>query len=278
MNKLKIGDKLPSNNNNEFEVIEIVNNWSVKIKFNDDFGYESIVNTGDAIRGQVKNPYFPIVQERGYLGAGLYTSGTNCNLHKKAYMAWHNMISRCYDPRFKDIKRGKSYSNTTVASEWFNYQIFAEWYCKNLINIDNIDIKFNLDKDILSPESKCYSQETCCIIPEEINKVIVSHIVRNKSRKLSKIRSCLDGTYSIQIRTNCKTTTFSGFKSEKECFEVYLKSKENEIAAVISKYRNILNEKVYLALIEYASKNSSRISAHYDYQRVAIPKISPQNY
>ena len=79
------------------------------------------------------------------------------------------------------------------------------------------------------------------------------------------MRKCKNGTYSVGVSLNKKFTTFSGYKTEKECFDLYLSNKEKELNNLIERYKSVLNEKVYLALIEYVSKNSSRISAHYDY-------------
>ena len=79
------------------------------------------------------------------------------------------------------------------------------------------------------------------------------------------MRKCKNGTYSVGVSLNKKFTTFSGYKTEKECFDLYLSNKEKELNNSIEKYKSSLDEKVYLALVEYSSKNSIRISAYYDY-------------
>ena len=43
------------------------------------------------------------------------------------------------------------------------------------------------------------------------------------------MRKCKNGTYSVTISLNKKITTFSGYKTEKECFDLYLSNKEKEL-------------------------------------------------
>ena len=272
MGKIKVGDTFKSNVCNTFTVTEVKNQESIMIKFNDDIGHEMLVSSGRIKDKTIKNPYFPKIFNKGYFGVGKYCSRNKVNgkwtTQTKEYHAWINMLSRCYDPNYICTKAGQEcYSGVQVSDSWLNFQLFAEWYCIKIseLKLKSPDTKFVLDKDLLSASNKIYSAETCCLIPEELNSLIVNRLSRNNTKKLSSIRKCKTGTYSITISLNKKPTTFSGYKTENECFDLYLRNKEKELNNSIEKYKSVLSEKVYLALLEYTSKNSGRISAHYDY-------------
>ena len=267
MSKIKVGDTFQSTSCNTFTVIEVKNQENITIKFNDVQGYQVVTSSQTIRNGRVKNPYFPRLFNKGYFGVGLYKARIgSSSVNSKStdeYRAWINMLSRCYDPNYIGTKAGRvCYSGVQVTDTWLNFQVFAEWYCKEL---KSPEIKFVLDKDLLSPDVKIYSPETCCLIPEQLNIALIDRLSLNKTRKLSTIRKCKNGTYSVGVSLNKKFTTFSGYKTEKECFDLYLSNKEKELNNSIEKYKSSLDEKGYLALIEYSSKNSIRISAYYDY-------------
>lgn len=272
MGKIKVGDTFPSTSCNTFTVIGVKNQENITIKFNDTQGYEVVVSSQTIRNGRVKNPYFPRLFNKGYFGNGKYKARIgSSSVNSKStdeYRAWINMLSRCYDPNYIGTKAGQMcYSGVQVTDSWLNFQVFAEWYCKELVAVElkSPETKFVLDKDLLSPDVKIYSPETCCLIPEQLNIALIDKLSLNKTRKLSTIRKCKNGTYSVGVSLNKKFTTFSGYKTEKECFDLYLRNKEKELNNSIENYKSIFNNEVYSALIAYSSKNSSRISAHYDY-------------
>lgn len=272
MSKIKVGDTFQSTSCNTFTIIGVKNQENITIKFNDVQGYQVVPSSQTIRNGRVKNPYFPRLFNKGYFGVGLYKARiVSSSVNSKStdeYRAWVNMLSRCYDPNYITTKAGHGcYSGVKVIDEWLNFQVFAEWYCVKLAEsqLKSPETKFVLDKDLLSPDVKIYSPETCCLIPEQLNIALVNRLSLNKTRKLSVMRKCKNGTYSVTISLNKKLTTFSGYKTEKECFDLYLSNKEKELNNSIEKYKSSLDEKVYLALVEYSSKNSIRISAYYDY-------------
>ena len=120
-------------------------------------GYEVKVQAGQIRKGSVKNRMLPTVFGVGYMGFGAHKSCCGKGgIHSKMYQDWINMIGRCYNPQ--SIAVNPSYSNCTVCEEWFNFQIFGDWYVDNYPD-DGGD--YHLDKDILSKGSRVYSPETC---------------------------------------------------------------------------------------------------------------------
>ena len=77
------------------------------------------------------------------------------------YTCWDNMLRRCYDPKVK--QKHPTYSDCTVCEEWLIFSNFHAWMVKQ-------DWRGKeLDKDLLSGESKIYSPAHCCFLPKHIN-------------------------------------------------------------------------------------------------------------
>lgn len=114
--------------------------------------------------GTILHPEDRTVYSVGFLGKGEYTPQT----HKEAYKKWINMFKRVYS---KDPHYQERYYNVSIASEWLNFQNFAEWYY-SLPYVEK-GIKYELDKDLYyldkDSENKEYSSSTCFLIPKILN-------------------------------------------------------------------------------------------------------------
>lgn len=104
------------------------------------------------------------------------------------YQRWNNMLARCYDP---DNENYKSYGakNVYVCDRWLRFDYYLEDVVKlpgyeDMLN--NPDIKYNLDKDILQQDQdeKVYSPNTCIWVPEIINNV--QRTIDNKNKCSTK--------------------------------------------------------------------------------------------
>ena len=80
--------------------------------------------------------------------------------HHPAYVAWHNMINRCYSGRYP------SYKGVTVCEEWKYFTAFYGWWKKNHVK------DYALDKDLKVPGNKIYGPDTCLYIPGWMNTYI----------------------------------------------------------------------------------------------------------
>lgn len=91
----------------------------------------------------------------------------NGDLEATARSRWTNMRSRCKD--LPSSRNGmKRYLEVEVANEWSTKHCFDAFYTwfKNNYKLHGT----RMDKDILSePNSKRYSPETCCFIPDSLN-------------------------------------------------------------------------------------------------------------
>ena len=195
--------------------------------------------------GNIFNPYAPSVAGVGYLGVGAYS----CTKKIHAYNLWNSLLKRVYDGK------RESYSNVRVCKSWHNFQNFASW-CESqpFFNTkDDNGKNYHLDKDILSPkDSKVYSPETCCFVPQEINKLVMQ---RDKSRgkyPVGVYYSKKDNRYTAQYSVGKSTARFIGnFMTPEEAFQAYKEAKELFIIEKAEEWRGRIEDRVYLALLDY---------------------------
>ena len=131
-------------------------------------------NYGNFKKGKIKCPYEPKVYGVGYLGEGKYTATEN-EKNNEYYDIWHDMIKRCYDPKYQE--KHSTYKDCKVEDYLLNFQNMGEWIDKNYYEVPGEQMC--LDKDILHKGNKVYSRETCIFVPERINTLFTKC---NKSR------------------------------------------------------------------------------------------------
>lgn len=180
----------------------------------------------------------------GYIGEGKYKSMVNYK-EDPAYHKWYDMIKRCYTT--KPLKSQQCYIGCTVHKDWHNYQNFAQWYYDELYECED---KLVIDKDILYKHNTMYSADTCILVPSKINNLFPN---ANKIRGeypvgVSKHRNkyqanCCDGTG--------KTKYLGGYNTVEEAFTAYKNYKQQIIKQEADKYKTILPNKVYEAIISY---------------------------
>lgn len=178
----------------------------------------------------------------GHLGNGPYGTKFGAKVRTE-YNVWRGMLRRCYSKWSKDYMRYGG-RGITVCEEWRDFQNFADWYLfRQLPN-------GQLDKDILGSELKIYSPSTCCVIPQEINKLLT---FRQSSRvqPLGVHVHKPNGLYRAQLSIESKVTWLGDHTTSQDAFSTYKIAKEQEIQRVAHKYVDILEPHVYDALLNY---------------------------
>lgn len=224
------------------QIVEYVNDQDFDVKFLDNHGYIKRHTTySNFKKGQIKNLYDKTICEIGYLGDGCYKTKIRDNIHTQEYRIWVAMIRRCYDGKRANIYPAY-YGKCIVCDDWHNYQIFAKWYSENFYIIDE---RLHIDKDILFPQSKTYSPETCLLVPQRINELFTYR--KNNDGVPIGITKTKAGKFSAEYNTQ----TLGTFSTLTEAFEAYKTIKEKTIKKVAEEYKNIIPGKLYDALIEY---------------------------
>ena len=174
MGKTKTENRLGEENVNHQGCLMKIINYNrvddILVEFQDE--YKGIVHTQykSFVKGNVKNPYHPMVLGVGTIGSR-YPAKVD-NEETEEYQAWKGMIYRCFDKNTK--KRQPTYKDVTCCKEWLLFENFYEWLHEqeNFNKLHNKS-KWNVDKDILIKGNKIYSPKTCCLVPMNVNSLFI---------------------------------------------------------------------------------------------------------
>lgn len=170
------------------------------------------------------------------------------------YVIWKSMFTRCYSEAYQS--RQPSYKDCYVDEFFHSFTNFYNFIhkMKGYGELDNKGKLFQLDKDIILNKSKCYSPDTICFVPREINNVLVlSNSIRgdlylgvHKDKRYNSYASCMlyEG----------KRKYLGSYKTELEAFEVYKNHKEQYIKYLAEKWKSKIDNKVYEALKDHQIK------------------------
>ena len=233
--KIKVGEEFKTMSYGSCIVIEYINAKNVVVRFED--GFETTCQAGDLRKGHVRNPYYPTVCGVGFFGEGGCTSRS----HKRIYQVWVDMFCRCYDETTK--LNQPTYKDCTVHEDWYNFQNFVRDY-EQMIGFDK---DWQLDKDLLFEGNTIYSKETCCLLPQEINKAL---IYKSKNGLLPGVTfgELRKTPFIARVHIDGKEVHLGCFDSEIQAFLVYKKAKEDHIKKLAELHRPALDSVVYEAL------------------------------
>ena len=164
----------------------------------------------------------------------------------KIYQAWCAMIQRCYSQTNEVMK--ETYKGCTVSDNFKYFPYFVEWWGLNKISDDR---DYQLDKDILVKGNRLYSEDTCALVPKEINLLCIK---RNKARGELPIgvTYCKNsGKYKAQFSKYNRVVNLGLYHTPERAFLAYKEAKEDYIKAVAESYKHVIDERVYNILMEY---------------------------
>lgn len=243
--EIKVGDRFKTNGGCEVVVVEHVGATNITVEFMDSHKYRVVTSKAALLKGVVKNKFAPLLYGVGYIGVGEHKSGevsTNLGfVNTKSYIAWINMLSRCYDPKYVNPER---YARVSVDKDWYNFQVFATWHRAQISSSSssNYNGKLCLDKDILSDDF-VYSAATCCVVPYMINNLVIS---KYGGKLLPGVVPSAQNGYRVVPGYACSNIRFI---SETEAHLAYVEAKSNKIREVAVEYKEYLSPKVFNALM-----------------------------
>lgn len=245
-----VGKIYPTSKSGEIEITEYKDANSVTIRFLRT-GNLKVVRMGNVLSGRVTDRGYeyqtPSVCGIGVVGVGAYSSRT----HRLIYKAWCSMLRRCYSDKVQ--MRQPSYIGCSVCDEWLNFQNFAQWFESQKHSAD-----CQVDKDLLVRGNKVYSPDTCALIPEEVNKIIISQPRGEAGLPIGVFLIKKNvGTNKPAFGAHCqgfgKSRGHIGqYYTAEEAFNAYKKAKATVLEKAAFKHRNILEPRVFQALRKYS--------------------------
>ena len=170
--------------------------------------YDHINGCGCPTCGLKKNKKTRKVKNHILYGVGIndYDGFISINgIVLKSYSTWREMIRRCYE-KYDESNHNFVYNDCSVCDEWLHFSNFKKWFDKYYIE------GYQLDKDILVKGNKVYSPETCCFVPQEINKLLT---LRNRNRGKYPIGISKQGNGFICSVNNKGKHVYLGYFSNK---------------------------------------------------------------
>lgn len=224
------------------QIIGYTSVTDIRVKFLDEYGYETTTTIGNFKIGQVRNPYDKTTYGVGYMGVGKYKCDPS-DFGFFMYCVWRRMLCRCYNE--KDREYNKTYEDCTVCEEWHNYQNFAKWYEENYYDVKNGEC-MQLDKDILIRDNKLYSPYTCLIVPKRINMMFMTKARENDADLPNAICRCVKG---FKAAYNGKS--LGVFKTLEEAINAHDTEKRIHIKQVAEEFRGRIQPKLYDAMLRW---------------------------
>lgn len=239
------GEEKVNNQGSKMKIISYIRADDIYVQFEDK--YNAIVHTSyDSFqKGKVRNPYYPSVYDRGYIGTKYPAyEEDQTNVATKEFTTWGAIMSRAYG-----FRRPQGYDGVVVAECWWNYENFYEWVHSqsNYQYWKNGGRDWAIDKDIIKKNNKMYCSEYCCLVPREINSLLTGQKVpMNHYRGVRR-------DYHNNLHPYSAYVYGGTFSTPWEAFLYYKQNKEAHIKEVAKKYykKRQITEECYQGLINY---------------------------
>ncbi len=241
---MKIGDKFLTTKGEQIEVVNYFGWDEVEVKFAS--GHVCLAETGQIRKGNVKNPYLPVLHGVGFMGVGSHKSKVS-GKKTLTYNTWKSMIERCYSPN------SSSYLNyggkgITVCKDWHNFQNFAEWFVQQP-NYGKCG--FELDKDMVKIGNKVYCSDYCSILPREINQLTLFKEINKRECKQGVHWSQGNNKFIAQCGINGKQVYLGGYETKEEAYKHYISFKIEYVRQKAKEHYQWIPAKVYENLLNY---------------------------
>lgn len=180
----------------------------------------------------------------GYNSGGKHTVKGPHQGKARAYVVWRSILMRCYQRQHHTTHQyGDTYNGVIVCAEWHDYQNFAEWYYNNFVE------GWEIDKELIYPNTNIYSPEHCRFVPIEINALF-----KKKVRwKILPTGVCKVGErYLIPQRLARTCNRPVAYTDEESAHRAYLQCKAISCRELLNKYVEYLDADVCTRLLQIA--------------------------
>jgi hypothetical protein len=159
------------------------------------------------------------------------------------YSTWHNMLLRCYSAVYH--KKQPTYIDCEVQDSWLRFSNFKKWMLAQ-----DWEGK-ELDKDILFPENKVYSEDYCVFVTKQINTFFSERGAERGEYPIGVGLHKQSGLY----RARCGDTeggryNLGYFKTPEEAHKAWLQCKLEQARILASKQTDVRVAKAIVARYE----------------------------
>jgi len=159
----------------------------------------------------------------------------------------HNMITRATNENYR--VKFPTYKDVTVSENFKDFQFFANW-CNNQVGFGING--FVLEKDLLVPNNKVYSEDTCVFVPDVINSFLTFNKIRQNGLPVGVSWSSTEDCYkSYCAQLNGKNKTLGRFTNPKDAFAAYCKFKEAMAQKLVETYFGQIDARAIEALSSF---------------------------
>ena len=151
------------------------------------------------------------------------TSGVARNV-TSSYSRWAGMTQRCKTGGSVQ-KLQPTYIGCIMSENFKDFQYFANWHTKQV----GYNVKgYQLDKDILTAGNKVYSEDTCVLVPQELNKFLTARANDRGSLPQGVCFYVRDALYRAQLSVNGIRKLLGTYDTLGAACTAYKKAKEAE--------------------------------------------------
>lgn len=171
-----------------------------------------------------------------------------------AYKVYNGIRTRCKDTTDTDYI-GRCYDNVTMCQEWLDDpKTFVKWYFEHYYEVEGESMA--IDKDLFGNGSNMYSPDTCCLLPQTLNNLIVnckkSYLEGQTADDVLPlgVRKTRDG-YSGEITFTGSTESIilSEWSTPEDAFNEYKIMKQANILYTAARYKNKIPDYIYNKLL-----------------------------
>lgn len=243
-----VGRVLKSKSFGDFKVLEYKNYRNVTVEFLKT-GYRKVCGMKDVKTGAIKDIKLPTIYGEGFVGSKYKTYYVNQDgkkVNTTEYEKWRGLLRRCYSEKERD--KFPAYRDCKVSSNFKSYEFFYEWFNKQV----GSDKGFELDKDLLFKGNKTYSEDTCVLLPKELNNLLTNNDVVRGKFPVGVYYNVEKKKFIAQVQRGTGIQCCLGhFDDPIVAFNAYKAAKEEYIKLLAEKWKNSIDKRAYDALIRY---------------------------
>ena len=236
------GEVYKTNSGVDCVVLKYHNSRKVSVKFLDEFGFITETQKASLLKGNVRNKFSRSVYGVGYIGDGLHKP-----YHKRkqmiSYTTWVSMLRRVYCK--KSLARHPTYEGCSVHPDWHNFQNFAEWF----VNHKFYGLGYELDKDLLLEGNKVYSENTCTLIPKEINLLLTDSFSTRGFYPQGVSLDKRTGIFYSSVSCFGKARYLGSFRTVEGDSLAYQRAKMEQVKVVAESWRGKIEDEVLEKLL-----------------------------